>query len=379
MFVPGQRPFAYLYFFPVAAAFSAIALPWSVLARFGLVLALPGLAGPLGHAHEMLFGFAMAVVAGYLLGPQPRRWIRLMLALWLVGRLAFLGWPGSLFAGIANIGFLVALAWRVVPRFSRSAKKWRNKAVAPLILGLCIAGSLFQMLYMAGKSGPLYGLLLEAILLLSTLMFFMGGRMLAPGVAGHLNKQGRELEARVQPWLEGAVLALMGGAVVLNLLPWEALRPLVGILLVLAAVATLVRLLRWPARYCLDRPDLIALMTGYLWLVVGWLSIAAALLVELLPLGTALHGLTIGALGTLTLTVMARTQAQRSHKALRMPFVLYLAVAMISLSALARLVAGSVPMGIGPYLVAAACWSLAYLVLLVFLLRSRHSPKPSPG
>ena len=90
-----RQTFASLYFFPVAAAYAALALPWSVFAHFGLVEAPPGLNGPLGHAHEMLFGFAMAAVAGYVLGPQPKRWIGLILSLWLVGRLAFLGWPST--------------------------------------------------------------------------------------------------------------------------------------------------------------------------------------------------------------------------------------------------------------------------------------------
>lgn len=367
--VRAKLPFANLYFFPVAAAYSALALPWFVFGHFGLVVTPPGLNGPLMHGHEMLFGFAMAVVAGYVLGPQPRRWIASMLGLWLAGRVAFLGWPGSLFAVALNTLFVVLLAWRVVPRFAGSAKKWRNKAVAPVIVGLCIAGALFQTLYTAGKPGPLYGVLLEAILLLSTLMFFMGGRMLAPAVAGHLNKQGRELEARVQPRLEGAVLIVMGVALVLNLVRWSLLRPLVGVLLVLAAALTLVRLLRWPARYCLDRPDLIALMIGYLWLALGWLAVAAAMLSDLLPLSTAVHGLTVGALGTLTLTVMARTRTQRSRRESRMPVALYLAVGLVSLAALARLAAGTYPAGPVPYLVAAVCWSLAFLILLGFFLR----------
>lgn len=363
-----RQPFASLYFFPVAAAYAAIALPWSVFAHFGLIIAPPGMAGPLGHAYEMLFGFAMAVVAGYLLGPQSRRRIGLILGLWLLGRLLSLGWPGSVFAVVVNISFVVVLAWRVVPRFASTAKKWRNKAVAPIVLGLCIAGGLFQGLYWAGKSGPLYGVLLEAILLLSTLMFFMGGRMLAPAVAGHLHKQGRELEARVQPRLEGTVLILMGVTLVLNLIPWSLVRPLVGASLMLASAVTLVRLLRWPARHCLDRPDLIALMIGYLWLASGWLLVGVALLAELLPLSTALHGLTVGALGTLTLTVMARTRIQRGRKDCRMPVILYLAVAMISLAALARLAAGTFPAGKTLYLIAALCWSLAFLILLGFLL-----------
>lgn len=372
-----RQPFASLYFFPVASAYAAIALPWSVFGHFGLFITPPGLTGPLAHAHEMIFGFAMAVVAGYLLGPQSRRWMGLWLGLWLAARLTFMSWPGSFLSVAMNSCFVAVLAWRVVPRFTRSAKKWRNKMVAPLILGLCLAGALFQGLSVAGVPGPLHGLLLEAILLLSTLMFYMGGRMLAPAMAGHLHKKGRNLEARVQPRLEGTVLVVMGVVLVLNLAPWNLPRSLVGALLVLAAAFTLMRLLRWPARHCLDRPDLIALMIGYLWLVLGWLLIAAAMLSELLPLSTAVHGLTVGALGTLTLTVMARTRTQRSRRESRMPVVLYLAVGLVSLAALARLAAGTFSAGPTPYLVAAVCWSLAFLILLGFLLRLGLEPSPA--
>lgn len=366
---PARQPFASLYFFPVAAAYAALILPWSVLAQFGLVAAPPGLHGSLGHAHEVLFGFAMAVVAGYVLGPQPKRWILLILGLWLVGRAAFLGWPASFVSVAVNVSFVTVLAYRVVPRFARTAKKWRNKAVAPVILGLCIAGALFQGLYGAKMPGLLYGLLLEAILLLSTLMFFMGGRMLAPAVAGHMLKQNRDLEARVQPRLEGAVLILMGLVLILNMLPWTPLRPIVGVLLVFAAGTTLVRLLRWPVRHCLDRPDLLALMLGYLWVVVGWLLVGFTLLTGTIPLSTALHSLTVGALGTLTLTVMARTRAQRTRRDSAMPPMMYVAVGLISVAALARLAAGTVAPGLTFYLVAAVSWSLGFFILLVFLLR----------
>ncbi|WP_166257664.1 NnrS family protein [Marinobacter salicampi] len=368
-----RQPFASLYFFPVAAAYGALALPWSVLAQFGLVAGPPGLQGSLGHAHEMLFGFAMAVVAGYVLGPQPRRWIALTLGLWIASRISFLGWPTSFMAALANIAFASLLAYRVIPRFARSAKKWRNKAVAPVILGLCIAAALFMGLYQAAMPGPLYGVLLEAILLLSTLMFFMGGRILAPAVAGHMLKQNRELEARVQPRLEGTVLILMASVLVLNVLLWPPLRMLIGVLLILAAGTALARLLRWPLKHCLDRPDLLALMLGYLWLIIGWLLIALALMADILPASTAIHGLTVGALGTLTLTVMARTRAQRVRKDTSLPALMYVAVGLISIAALARLAAGTVAPGLTFHLLAAGSWSLGFFILLGFLVHLKRA------
>src|SRR3546814_8884250 len=55
------------------ALYAALILPYSVLALLGLLPALPGLATSAGHAHEMLFGFALAVIAGYLLRSEERR------------------------------------------------------------------------------------------------------------------------------------------------------------------------------------------------------------------------------------------------------------------------------------------------------------------
>ena len=330
-----KKPFASLFFFPLATAYGAVILPWSVLAQFGLLAAPPGLIGSLGHAHEMLFGFAMAVVAGYVLGPQSRQWLWLILSLWMAARIAFLGWPTSYLSALINVLFVAVLAYKVVPRFA-GAKKWRNKTLAPILLGLCVAAGLFQALLLVNVTGPAHGLLFEAILLLSALMFFMSGRMLAPAIATHLLKQNCELQARLQPRLEGYVLLLMGAALITNLFPAQATRPVVGCLLLAAAGVALTRLLRWPVWRCLDRPDLVALTSGYLWLVIGWSVIGLALLSQTLPLSTALHGVTIGALGSLTLTVMARSQAQRIRKDANAAPAIYLATGLISIAAMAR-------------------------------------------
>ena len=63
---------AHAWFFPAAALYATLLLPLSVAGLLGVLPMPPGLAQPLGHAHELLFGYALAVVAGYLLGPQPQ-------------------------------------------------------------------------------------------------------------------------------------------------------------------------------------------------------------------------------------------------------------------------------------------------------------------
>ena len=376
---PGKspQPFANLWFFPLAAAYAALVLPWSVLGQWDLIAAPPGLQTSLGHAHEMLFGFALAVVAGYVLGPQPVALTLSLALLWALARLAFLMGPAQLPSLLLQAGFVGLLAFKVLPRFLKAAKKWRNKTVAPIISGLCLAAVLFHLLTLSGHVYLQHALLLEAILLISSLMFFMGGRMIAPAVAGHLTKQGRTLEARVQPQLEGLVLITLAIILVVNLVPQEWARRASGGLLLAIALLTLVRLLRWQIWHCLDRPDLLALALGYLWLVAGWSLTGLSLTWNLLPLPQALHALTIGALGTLTLSVMARSRLHRVRRDPNASPVIYLAVALLSLAALIRIL-GKAPTA--SYLAAAVCWSLAYLILLGVLLKlaveERKKKKP---
>lgn len=370
-----RLPFANAWFFPAAALYAALILPLSVLTLLGLIPALPGLAAPLGHAHEMLFGFALAVIAGYLLGPQPPRLTLGLLGCWALARASFLLWPGSWLALASAAAFAAGLAWVVLPRFFGAAKKWRNQAVAPLVAGL----SLVSVIAGSGVGRRVDRLILaEALLLLATLMFFMGGRIIAPALAGYAQSRGWRLDARVQPAVEGAVLILLGLALLLNLLPWPLTRALTGAVLVAAAVLTTIRLLRWRPWRC-ARPDLLALLLGYAWLAVGLLLIGLGSLLTRLPQSATLHALTIGALGSLTFAVMARTRlVYRFRDAAAQPWIQAVAP-LISLAALARVLPALPGDPRAAWLlVAAGCWSLAFLALALLLWRCRDAHANSP-
>jgi len=364
-----RRPFANVWFFPAAALYAALLLPWSILTLLGLVPMLPGLATPAGHAHEMLFGFALAVVAGYLLGPQRLLLTLALLACWCLARLGFLLWPGSWQAAIPAIGFAAGLAWKVVPRFFGAAKKWRNQTIAPVIIGLSLLSAIASLALARPIASTLFH---EALLLLTLLMFFMGGRILAPAIAGHAVSQRRNQDARVQPRLEGAVMILLLAALALNLLsPWLAVATLVGSLALLAGVLTAVRLLRWRPWQCLDRPDLLVLLLGYTWLALGMMLTGLAT-AGLLPVTAMLHAITIGALGSLTFGVMARTRLIYRFRDPNARRWIHPIALLISLAALARMA----PSWSGTesrfwLLGAAGCWSLAFLALAVLLWQAR--------
>jgi uncharacterized protein involved in response to NO len=371
-----RLPFANAWFFPAAALYAAVLLPWSVLALFGLLPTPAGLLSPLGHAHEMLFGFALAVVAGYLLGPQPLPLILSLLGCWALARLGWLFWPGAWWTVLSAALFAGGVAWKVVPRFLGAAKKWRNQTVAPVVASLALLSAIAS-LPLPVELTP--RLMHEALLLLAMLLFFMGGRIIAPAVAGHLMSQGYTLAARVQPKLEGAALILLGLALLGNLLPWTLARLVSGALLLSVGLLAGVRLLRWQPWRCAGRPDLLVLLLGYLWLSLGLLLFGLSLLTSALPLSASLHGLTVGALGTLTFAVMARTRLiYRLRDANARPWI-HPVAGLLSLAALARIVPPLLQLNPFPWLLlSAACWSLAFLLLAVLLWQTRgrftHEP-----
>lgn len=370
-----RLPFANAWFFPAAALYAALILPYSVLALLGLLPALPGLATSAGHAHEMLFGFALAVIAGYLLGPQPLRFTLTLLGCWALARLSFLLWPDSWLALASAGAFAAGLAWKVLPRFLGAAKKWRNQTVAPVVAGLGLLSAIASGGFAAGFDRLM---LEEALLLLASLMFFMGGRIIAPAIAGYAQSRGWRLDARVQPHIEGAVLILLGIALLLNLPPWPLTRQLTGAVLVAAAVLTAIRLLRWQPWRC-ARPELLTLLLGYAWLAIGLLLLGLGTLLPNLPASATLHALTIGALGSLTFAVIARTRLiYRFRDPAAQPW-LQGVVLLISLAALARVMPALLNQPHPAWLLlAAGCWSLAFLALALLLWRCRGAHADSP-
>jgi uncharacterized protein involved in response to NO len=352
--------------FPAAACYAAVIVPWWALATLGHVPAPAAFALPAGHANEMIFGFGVAVVAGYLLGPQPLRITFMIASAWLVARIAYLGWPGSPFAVLSAAAFAAGFAARVVPRFAVAAKKWRNKIIAPVV---CVLAALTAGAAWTGPAAVLGRIvMIEGLLLLSLLMFFMGGRIIAPAIAGHLLRHGHDAEARVQPAIEGAVLIVMFAALLATIVAL----PGAGVLLLLAAALIVLRILRWRPWRCRGRPDLVMLVLAYAWLPAGLALTGLAFLDARMPLSAGVHAIGVGALGSLTITVMARTRLLYRFRDANASPAAHVATLLVSAAAVVRLVPLLLPVPApAPLLVpAAALWSAAFLLLLFVLMKT---------
>ncbi|OJT01394.1 short-chain dehydrogenase [Marinobacter nauticus] len=370
---PG-RIHAFWLFFPAAALWAAVVVPMSLFAVMSGTGWPPGLLGA-GHGHELIFGFALALIAGYTLGPQPWRLLAPLFGLWLAARFSWLLAPEWLLSQLLSPAFALLLAWQVVPRF-QAAKKWRNKIAGPLILALCLLALAYALTDWIPAVLTKRSLMEVAILGLMLLMTFMGGRIIAPAVAGTLEKRGIPLEARVQPRIEGALLIVLPLAMIC--LPFSGTRLISGALLLLAATLIIVRTVRWKLWRCTDRPDLLVLALGYLWLAAG----AGATGVHLFTgqsLVPALHLITIGALGTLSGSVMLRLAWQRACRTFPPAWQVLVLASAMAIAAISRYLTGDAPYSQSSLLwLASGVWALAFSglasqLLALFLLSNSSS------
>lgn len=353
---PSKPIHSFWLFFPAASAWAALVVPLSLFAALSGSGWPPGLIGA-GHGHELIFGFALALIAGYTLGPQPWRRLAPLLILWLSARLCWLLAPDTLFAQALSPAFALLLAWHVVPRF-RAAKKWRNKLAGPLILVLCLMALIYSLptigLPLPSARNQLQATLIGLLLLMS----FMGGRIIAPAVAGTLEKQGIPLQARVQPALEGSVLLILPVAMALML--FSTTSALAGLLLLISGVLIAIRVARWKLWHCVQRADLMVLALGYLWLAIG-AAISGIHLLTTRPVLPALHLIVIGALGTLSCSIMLRLAWQRARRAFPPEWQVIAIALLITAASISRYLAGPTPYA-NPALLwfSASCWTLTF-------------------
>ncbi len=308
----GFRPFYLL-----ASSFAALSIALWALQFAGQLGSQAYLQGPLWHAHEMLFGFTLAVMVGFLF-TAGRNWsnrptptgaaLAALAGLWLAGRVLVLtpwGWA----AALVNIAFpLLATIALALPFIA--ARNRRNYFFIALLALLTVAQagvhlSQLGLLQLPGWVGIQLGL--DVVLFI---MAVMAGRVIPMftnnGVPG--------ANATRRPWLEqaalGSTLALLAGdGFGLAGLP---LALLAGV----CSAAHLLRWLLWQPLKTLRTPLVWVLHLAYLWIPLHLLLRGLAALGLLAPT-LATHALTLGAIGGLVIGMMSRTALGHTGRLLR--------------------------------------------------------------
>ena len=356
-------------FFPAACLAAIVLSVLSQTTRMGWTPWGHALIG-LGHAHEMFFGFVLALICGYTLGKQTPVKMRLMLLLWLTARVAFVMAPGTLITALLTVLFALWVVRHIAPRYL-VAKKWRNKVIAPLLVALFCFPLGWLLLSMTHWPISPQNLMQSLLVLLIMLMAFIAGRMLAPAFAGELQQQNYILHARVQPRIEALILILPPLASLLLLHPQT--HRIAAVVLLLLAGLLLLRLLRWQFWRCWYRSDLMGLSLGYLWLICGCILLAYALSTgHYQP--AFMHVITMGAIGTLSSMVILKYLMPKRH----VPAIIFYPPVLLLIAAVLSRVAADYSSQRNAYLIAAvSAWSLAYLwVLIQWVVTKRRLNRP---
>ncbi|MCS2608673.1 NnrS family protein [Halomonas dongshanensis] len=316
---------AFRPFFLIAALFSILSLLVWLAFWHGHILLSPYGGLVFWHQHEMLFGFAAAVVAGFLL-TAVRNWTGLaslsggpllgLVVLWLGGRvlLAFpMGLPNWLLL-VVDVAFLPVVAI-VMARLVITAKRWRNLIFVPTLLLFAIANLAMHVGVINGDAVLILQAAYLAVLLITLVMVVVGGRVVAMFTANRLGL----IKAEPVFVLEVVTLASTAGAALLQLaimLGADVPNLLMGGVLLLAALANVVRMARWGGVHSFREPLLWGLHASYACIPLGLVLWVLALM-EQVRVDIAVHALTIGGMGTIMLAMMARVSLGHTARPIR--------------------------------------------------------------
>lgn len=327
------------------------------------------------HSHEMVFGYSSAVVAGFLL-TAARNWTQVQtvrgwslggLALvWLAGRL--LPWtpaPHAVTAAV-DLAFLpllaAALAWPLM-----KARHYKSLLFVGVLLLLGVANLVVHRGTLWGIDGR--AALYFAVDLIILLIVIMGGRVIPFFTERALN-----IRVRSHALLERLAIASVALLAVAHLAGADHWT---GVLAALAAAANGLRLAGWYSNAIWRVPILWILHTGYLWMAVGFALYGGAQLGGWGSPLLALHGLTAGAIGAVSLGMMARVSLGHTGRTLDLPSGMATAFVLLNAGIFVRvLVPLALPEAYGTWIgLSGLLWGAAFLIFAVrytpILIRAR--------
>lgn len=367
--LPQGMPWLRLAFRPFylgAALLAALIVPLWVMVFLGALSWQPKPLPLLWHAHEMLFGFAIAVIVGFLM-TAGKTWTGLatprgpalgfLFLLWLSARVASLVAPYAVFAALDLA--LLPIVGLIFLRLLIRSRNWRNVPLALILLLLTLVNLTFHLsangvidldpmrsLY----AGLGFVVIIECVMAGRVVPFFTTSAL--PNIT-----------IVTLPWLDRSALAATVVGMALWVTEWHS--GLASAILALAFALNLIRQWRWHPLATLGRPILWILHGAHLWLIVG-LGLLALAHVGLVPVSPGIHALGVGATGGLILGMMTRTARGHTGRPLTADAPEMAIYALIMLAALLRVLLPMLApsLYVDALVASAAAWSAAFLIYL---------------
>ncbi len=381
VFSAGFRPF-----FLLAACNAWVSmLPWLALLS-GTAVPTQGWPPHTLHAHEMLYGTVVPVIAGFLLTAvpnwtksEPVRGARLvgLVLLYLAGRLVLVlaGTLDALTVAIVDVAFLPVLAWFVGEPIVRM-RLWRNVPVVFVLLGLGVANAVVHFGLATGNAGFLRMGTHGAVYFVVILMLVISGRIIPAFTRNALYD--RDRAARISSARRAGALAFACGG--LGMLT-QLISPghvVVAPLADFAGVFVLLRMRGWQGFATWRQPMLWVLHIGHLWIALGFLLLGMSAHFGIGIGAAALHGFTAGAMGTLMLGMMARVTLGHTGRSIEADGATVVAFVCVIAGAAFRILGGLGPVAMyrSSMLLGGALFSLAWFVYTVAYAGKLVGPRP---
>jgi len=336
------------------------------------------------HAHEMLFGYVAAVVAGFLL-TAVRNWTKIetmrgmplaaLTLLWLAGRiLPLLAFVPPWMVALVDLAFMPVLAIVLAVPLVR-AKQNRNLFVVVLLGILTVANVLVHSEWLGYAVGTARLGEVLAIYTLVLLITVIAGRVIPFFIASAI--PAAKLRSR-------RAVEYMSIITVILLALSDLFSPSVEAVVACALLAALVhawRLRGWMVWAALTQPLLAVLLAGYAWLVVGFVLLAVAYSGYISTM-LAFHAFTVGGIGVLTLGMMARVALGHTGRSLRASPLVTLAFILVNIAAIVRVAGPLLTLRYTQAVITAAgaLWITSFVLFLVvyipILVRPRIDGRP---
>jgi uncharacterized protein involved in response to NO len=376
----GFRPF-----FLFGSLLGASLVPWWIRTYEQSLTGEPGLEGISWHSHEMIFGFTVAILAGFLL-TAVENWtdrktargglLAALLVIWAIGRLVGFGGVIASIASFAELSFLPLLSIVIAIPLILSQSKRNYLLLASLpALWLCDVIHHLKASGLLPESAPRGDLIAIDIIVL--ILVIVTGRIVPMFTRNALKDQ------RIQSHTTLDMASIIAVGVVIVVEVFAPSGPLMLVAAGTSGILVLIRALRWGAFRTYNRPILWILHVGHAWIGVGLLIKAASAVVLSIPASVPTHALTAGAIGTLTLGMMSRVTLGHTGRTLQVSSPIVLAYVSIVISAGFRV--------FGPWfwpqfnrttlIISAGCWALAFALYVIANARYLMTPRPDgkPG
>lgn len=360
--------YAFRPFFLLIGIFATLIIFLWIMALHGKGLPVTT---PLWHSHEMLVGFTMAAVAGFSL-TAVATWtsrpavnglpLALLVLFWLAGRLAMLlaGWLPAGFVALIDLLFPILLAL-LLGREIIGARNQRNYPLVVIMFVIVALNGLYHLgvsLWLPGSDRLAIYLLIHILLVLVTII---AGRIVPSFTGNWLRQQGRDVQPVNSDIVNRVTLSLtLLTGLLASFMPqyW-----LTGVFALATAIVHGLRLSRWKGMSTISNPLLFVLHVAYTWLPIGYTLLACAVFGWLFSPTTALHALTMGAIGSMVLAVTTRVALGHTGRPLQAARLTVFAYWILFLAVIVRVLG---PLTGSAYIlmvdVSAAGWILAFSI-----------------